>query len=72
MTEVKTKGDVYGLKSVDDFYGTYRQMNIAAALGSGSTSVWMKNANDVVVEIDSENEGLAVTMGVEGVTVERK
>ena len=69
ITEVKTTGQVYGLKKLEDFYGLYGKTSAAAAIGEGTTTISMTNGKDVLMEIKSDNEGLTLSLTASGVTV---
>ena len=69
VAKVAAVGEVYDLKSVSDFPGTYVKGNIGFALGGGVGGLIMKNEHGVVMRLGSTLQGVALTLGVEGLTV---
>jgi hypothetical protein len=63
-------GEVYGLKKVEDFAGSYVAASAAAALDKGELVTTMRNQNAVVMCIKSTTKGTELKAAVEGVTVE--
>lgn len=68
--KVSATGNVYNLKNVADFAGTYGSVAAGAALASGGTGTAMKNNHDVVIRMKSATEGVQVKLAVEGATIE--
>ena len=69
VAKVAAVGEVYDLKSVSDFPGTYVKGGIGFALGGGVGGLIMKNEHGVVMRLGSTLQGVALTLGVEGLTV---
>jgi len=69
VAKVAAVGEVYDLKRVSDFPGTYVKGNIGFALGGGVGGLIMKNEHGVVMRLESTLQGVALTLGVEGLTV---
>ena len=68
--KVSATGDVYNLKTVGDFAGTYGSASAGAALAYGGAGAAMKNDRDVVIRMKSANDGVQLKLAVEGVTIE--
>jgi hypothetical protein len=64
---VSATGDVYHLKKLSDFDGTYTAVSGGATLGGGGGGLAMRNQNGVVIEITGTSQGVNLTAGVSGV-----
>ena len=62
-------GKVYNLKNINDINGTYTAIGAGATVGGGGAGLTMKNANGVVIDAVSTNEGVKFTIGTSGVTI---
>ena len=67
---VAAHGDVYHLKSLADFDGTYGALGAGAAAGPGAGHSIMRNEKGVVIDLASDTEGVLVKAGVDGVRLE--
>jgi hypothetical protein len=56
--DIDAKGEVYGLKRLQDFSGTYVR---AAQLTVGG--LWLKNANDVTIHLVSKQSAILILAG---------
>ena len=63
-------GDVYFLKNVQDFAGTYSAANIGGTLGAGAGGSQYENQKGVYVRVASKTEGANISLGLGGITVE--
>lgn len=70
IASVSAAGDVYNLKSVSDFAGTYSGGEAAAALAGGAGTATLKNQNDVKLKIKSKKQGVQLKLAPEGIKVE--
>ena len=68
-SSVTATGNVYHLKSVDDFTGQYTAVAAGAAAGGGGGVASMRNANGVVMDLKATSRGVKLTAGVEGIKV---
>ena len=66
-TSVSATGDVYHLKKLSDFDGTYAAVTGGATIGGGGGGLAMRNQNGVVIEITGTSQGVNLTAGVSGV-----
>jgi hypothetical protein len=67
---VEAKGVVYNLPSRDAFPGTYGNARLGMTAGeSGVGKLWLRNSDGVVMELESEMRGLALTGGVDGLVI---
>ena len=69
-TLVTAFGNVYNLKTIADFGGTYAAASAGAALAGGGSGTAMKNDRGVVIRMTSTAEGIQLKLAVEGVTIE--
>lgn len=68
--KISALGNVYNLKNVADFAGTYGSASAGAALANGGDGTAMKNDRDVVIRMRSATEGVQLKFAVEGATIE--
>lgn len=69
VSKMSAVGEVYDLKDVTKFPGTYTKLDASIALGGGVGGLQMKNENGVIMRLDSRTKGLQFNLGVSGVTV---
>ena len=73
VTTIDAAGDVYDLKDVAKFPGTYTQWDASATLAGGVGGLYLKNENGVVMKLVSRNKGLQINVGsASGVKVTMK
>ena len=67
--ETRLSGEVYGMKSLADFEGTYTQSQagISAIVGGGGT--WLENAKGVKMHLKAESTGVGINLSVGTVEV---
>ena len=63
------KGEVYGLKNVEDFEGTFMAAIAGATLGGGAGAAALKNQNDVDMVWTSTSQGLNFSLAHSGMTM---
>jgi len=68
-SKMNAKGEVYDLKNVSQFPGTYTKLDATVALGGGTGGIRLKNQNGVIMRLESRTKGLQLNLGVSGVTV---
>jgi hypothetical protein len=73
MTDVKAKGDVYDLKSVDDFSGVFAAAGAGFTAGKGKDATALTNAKGVSIVLTSVTKGASLKIAAEGLklTVEK-
>ena len=73
VSSVDATGNVYHLKSVDDFSGQYTAASAGAAIAAGGSISTMRNANGVVMNLKAITRGVKLKAGAEGfkVTLEK-
>ena len=60
-------GDVYNLKKLPDFNGTFTAGAAGATIGGGAGITAMRNQNGVVIEMKSTTQGASLKLAAEGV-----
>jgi hypothetical protein len=63
VTKIDAVGEVYDLKDIAKFPGTYTQWDASATLGGGAGALYLKNENGVVMKLTSRNKGLQINVG---------
>jgi hypothetical protein len=73
MTDVKAKGNVYNLKSLDDFNGVYAAGGAGATAGQGKGAGALINSNGVSILLTSVTKGASLKIAAEGLklTIEK-
>lgn len=70
--KVHLVGDVYHLKNVADFPGIYATAEAGITVIKGVGGMWLKNDNGVVIHLKASAEGLALSLGAEGLKISMK
>jgi hypothetical protein len=68
-SKVSASGEVYNLKSLEEFAGNYSAVSAGAALAGGGSVAAMKNQNGVVMHLRSTTVGADLDLGVKGIEV---
>ena len=71
-SSVSAKGDVYGLKKVEDFSGVYKAATAQGTVGLGAGATAMQNQANVVIKLVSTTEGLEFKFAGSGVKLTLK
>lgn len=69
VSKVLAKGEVYNLKSVDDFTGVFAAAVAGGTLGGGGGAAAMKNQNGASMVWTSTNQGVSFSLAQAGMTV---
>lgn len=73
VSRVQATGEAYNLKEIWQFPGVYGSARIGWAAGQqGDGTLWLQNPHDVVIELKTKRQGLALTAGVDGIYIELK
>ena len=67
--KVMLTGDVYYLNDIKDFSGVYFAAEAGITVVKGIGGFWLKNSNGVTLHLTSETEGLALSIGIEGLNI---
>ena len=71
-SSITASGDVYNLKTLDDFNGNYTAATAQATLGGGAGATAMQNQKSVVIKIVSTTQGLDFKFAADGVKITLK
>jgi len=71
-SEATVAGEVYGLRSLQDFDGTYTSASANLTLGKGGGGWHLVNENGVRLELSRSTVGLKLTIGFDGMKVKLK
>lgn len=71
VTVADVTGNVYNLTNVEDFFGTYFKAEAGLTGVEGREGSWVKNGNGVTLHLASKSEGLALSVGVEGLEISK-
>ena len=71
-SNITASGDVYSLKTLDDFNGNYTAATAQATLGGGAGATAMQNQKSVVIKIVSTTQGLDFKFAADGVKITLK
>jgi len=69
ISKIAAAGEVYDLFDLSQFPGTYVTGDYGIALGGGVGGMVLKNENGVFMRLQSTMEGVALNVGLEGLTV---
>ena len=70
ISTMTATGTVYNMTDPNQFAGTYVQARYGFAAGtSGSGKLWLQNNLGVVIELETQRQGLAVSLGGDAVYI---
>lgn len=72
VAKIAGVGEVYNLKNISKFPGTYTALNASVALGGGVGGVQMENEHGVIMRLESRTQGLRFNLSTSGVKVTMK
>ena len=72
VTAAELSGQVFDLKSLEDFNGNYKTVEPAESVGGGGTRATIKNQNGMVVNVIVTTGGDKFTLGPDGITIQLK
>ncbi len=70
VDKLSATGEVYRLKDIADFPGKYSELRGGIVLGKGVGGLYIHNDNDVVIKLKTHAEGVALSIGVQGLTIQ--
>jgi len=68
-SNVSATGEVYHLRHLSDFAGTYYAASAGIAVAGGVGASALENQHDVVLKITSKKQGVQFTLAAEGVRI---
>ncbi len=72
IAKLDAKGDVYNLTAPTDLAGTYVTATAGAAVIKGKAGLVMRNDKGVVINLISEQTGVQLSLGTDGLTITMK
>ena len=69
ISRMAAVGEVYDMKRLEDFPGTYVKLEGNIALGGGVGGMSLKNEKGVIMNLNGTTQGLQFNVGASGVTV---
>ena len=70
LSTVDAKGEVYNLRDLAQFPGTYGQARYGFAIGTASAGdLWMQNESGVILHLKAKREGLILSLGGDAVVI---
>ena len=71
VSKITARGPVYNMKKLSDFEGAYGQARTGfAAADMGGGTLWLENQKGVYMKLASQREGLALSLGVDGIYID--
>ena len=68
--KISATGKVYHLKDISEFPGKYDELRAGITVGEGAGGYYIRNDKGVVLELKTHAEGVALSIGVQGVTIQ--
>jgi hypothetical protein len=72
IAKLSSKGDVYNLKDASDLAGTYVTAGAGAAVIKGKAGLVMRNDKGVVINLLSDQTGVQLSLGSDGLKITMK
>ncbi len=67
VSRLEATGTVYNLKSLQDINGVFVQARYGWAAGEqGHGQMWLQNGNGVILKLQARRQGLALSLGADG------
>jgi hypothetical protein len=70
VDKLSATGEVYRLKDIADFPGKYSELRGGIVLGKGVGGLYIHNDNGVVIKLKTHAEGVALSIGATGLTIQ--
>jgi len=67
ITRASARGEVFDLKKLEDFSGTYTAAGAGATVGGGASATIMKNQNGVEIRLTSTTQGASLKLATSGI-----
>lgn len=72
FAKINAVGDVYNLEKVSDFAGNYVAVEAGLTLAKGAAGLIMRNPRGVVINMRSAQQGVQLSLGVDGFSIDLK
>jgi hypothetical protein len=71
VTQVDASGEVYNLKSLNDFDGAYLQARTGLTVGDNvmKSGLWLENSAGVYIRLKAERKGVALSLGGDAIYI---
>jgi len=69
VTRATASGNVYNLKTLEDFDGNYAAAVAGATIAGGAEAIAMRNQNGVVIELTTMTQGASLKLAVAGLSL---
>jgi len=70
LSTINASGEVYNLRELAQFPGTYGQARYGFAIGTSSAGdLWMQNESGVIMHLKAKREGLMLSLGGDAVVI---
>jgi hypothetical protein len=63
ISKMSAAGEVYDLREVSQFPGTYTKLDVSITLGGGVGGLHLKNEHGVIMRLESRTQGLQLNVG---------
>lgn len=70
VSVVEAEGEVFQLKRVEDFAGSYVQGGADYAFGGGKGVLWLRNTKGVTMKLRSVTKGVSLSAAGEGLVIQ--
>jgi hypothetical protein len=70
VEKISATGEVYHLKDIAEFPGKYSELRAGLDVGKGAGGYYIRNDNGVVIKLKTHDEGVALSVGVQGLTIQ--
>jgi hypothetical protein len=70
LSTINARGEVYNLRDLSQFPGTYGQARYGFAIGTASGGdLWLQNKSGVIMHLKAKREGLMLSLGGDAVVI---
>jgi hypothetical protein len=70
LSTINARGEVYNLRDLSQFPGTYGQARYGFAIGTASGGdLWLQNESGVIMHLKAKREGLMLSLGGDAVVI---
>lgn len=71
VSRLEATGTIYNMRSLQDINGVYAQVRSGWAIGDqGRGKMWLRNANGVYLKLQARRQGLALSLGADGMVIQ--
>jgi hypothetical protein len=71
ISKIDAHGEVYDMKNIADFAGTYGQARSGIVVGTVSKgSMWLENSKGVYLRVTTKRQGVALSLGADGIVIQ--